>query len=250
MTFSDILLLLFGGIVAGVANTLAGGGSLLAVPLLVFLGYSPTVANATTRPGILVQCLLAFRGLRHVGLSNERLDLRGGVVLGLCAVPGAVAGAFLATEITDDTLRRLLAVVMVGVLAWTWWSRGRGGFESSLRVDRPGLVAMLFVGVGLYGGFIQAGVGFVMTAILMNATRLDLVAVNARKIVVVAVYSVVAIIVFVAAGLVAWAPAAVLIVAQGIGGYVGGRLIGRLSERTLLTIYSVLLIVFAVALLF
>ncbi len=250
MQLLDMAMLFGAGILAGVANTVAGGGSLLAVPLLIHLGYAPKVANATSRPALVFQNLSGLLAFHHGGVLKQPLVWRRGLLYALAAVPGSIAGAWCASvRIDDKTFERLLSVVLVGVLIYTRLRRSRARLDGQERTDRPGLATLGFLLLGFYGGFIQAGIGFLIVALLLNTTRFSLAEINAQKIFVVLLFTPLAIVVFASQGLIEWWPATVLIAAQSAGGYLGGWLSVKVDERILLNTYSLLLLVFAISLL-
>ena len=253
MTPLTALALALVGFVAGVANTLAGGGSLLAVPMLIFVGLPATVANATTRPAIIVQNVFAVFGFARGG-AYERAGadrpLRDGFLFAALTLPGALAGAFVAaTRISDVTFERVLAAVMVLVGVLTLRRRAVLG---AVMHSRPGprrwLAPVLFFAIGFYGGFIQAGVGFLIMATLLSARAWSAARVNAVKVLIVGVYTTLALVVFAGTNRVAWGPAAALIAGQAAGGFAGSRLSLVLSEQVALRVYLALLLAFALKL--
>lgn len=234
------------GVVAGVANTVAGGGSLVTVPALVLLGFSPLVANATSRPAVLAQNVVALFGFLRGGVLREPGALRSAVTHALWAVPMAVLGAHVAAHWTSDTVfKRLLAGVLLVVLVLTVRRRG---LHAERRSCSAAWQAPLFMAIGFYSGFIQAGVGFIVMAGLMATTGWSMKRINAEKVLVIGACTAVAVAEFLRAGMVAWTPAAALIVGHAVGGYLGARLTLRLAEATLLRAYATLLFVFAAAL--
>src|SRR3970282_1578937 len=100
------------GVVAGVINTLAGGGSLITLPVLIFLGLPAAVANGTNRLAITVQSIFAVTGFRRKGFSNFKISL----LMSAPVLIGAVVGAQLAVNVSDVLFKRILAVVMLLVL--------------------------------------------------------------------------------------------------------------------------------------
>jgi len=223
------LVLLFGvGLVSGFVNVLAGGGSFLTLPALIFLGLPPVTANGTNRIGILIQNVGATWAFRRRGVFPAGLA----AVLSLPALAGAFLGARFAVEMGDEAFRRTLAVLMLAVTLLM--IRGRavrpGVFpESGLRglgaARTAGLLGAFF-GVGLYGGFVQAGVGFFVIAAL-SAAGLDLVRTNAVKLIVILVLTLPALAVFVSSGRVAW-PVGLLL---GLGNFLGAQLSVRMAVR-------------------
>jgi len=211
------VVLFAGGAVAGVLNVLAGGGSFLTVPLLIETGLPPTVANGTNRVGVLLQSATAAHAFRRHGVLDARWSLRAAAP----ALAGAALGTWLAIRISDDAFRRVLALLMVAITLWTLWQpRARG--DGGRRAPRW-LLALAFFGVGVYGGFVQAGVGFLILA-LTTATGFDLVRGNAVKVLLVALFSMLSLALFASADMVAWLPGLSLALGTVAGGLVGVRL--------------------------
>jgi len=208
--------LFVGGLVAGVLNVLAGGGSFLTVPLLIEAGLPPTVANGTNRLGVVLQSLTAADAFRRHGVLETRWSLRAAVP----ALAGSVLGTLAALVVTDQAFRRILAAVMVAVTLWTLWKPHPG---SGVRSRPPGwLLALGFFGIGIYGGFVQAGVGFLILA-LTTASGRDLVRGNAIKVLLVALFSALSLAIFAGHGMIAWAPGVSLAAGTVLGGRLGVR---------------------------
>ena len=142
------------GVVAGVINTLAGGGSLITLPMLIFLGLPATVANGTNRLAITVQSMLAVAGFKRKGVSNFKLSF----LMSLPALIGAIIGAQLAVDVSDILFKRILAVVMILVLGLILWNpirRGRGNVQynggmTSLSKSRRIASMLIFFGSSPY----------------------------------------------------------------------------------------------------
>jgi len=239
------------GVIAGALNVLAGGGSLLTLPVLIFLGLPPTVANGTNRVAILVQNVAAVWGFqRHRLLDRAWIPLAA-----LPAVAGAALGAWLAVLIDDTSFRRILAVLMVLIALWTVWNplarrggpRGSpaGGLSAARRI---GLVAGFFL-AGVYGGFIQAGVGFVLLGVITLA-GLDLVRGNALKVLLVLAYTPISLAIFAAGGLVDWEIGIALALGNLVGALIGVRLAVLKGHAWIRNVVTVTVVVFALRLLF
>jgi uncharacterized membrane protein YfcA len=240
------LLLLVAGFVASTLNTLAGGGSFLTLPLLMFMGLPAAAANATNRLGVLSQNIGAVWGFHRHGVLDWRWALG-------AAVPTAVGsgiGAWLALGIGDREFKRLLAFLMIGICLWTLLDRGRSrkGSTGAL-AERPWLVRAGFFLAGIYGGFIQAGIGFLVLA-LTTLAGLDLVRGNAVKVLAVLLQTLVALAVFLTAGQVRWGEGACLAVGGLLGSLVGVRLTVLKGHLWLETVVTVTMVLFAVRLLF
>jgi hypothetical protein len=225
LTWLEALALLAVGVVSGALNVLAGGGSFLSLPLLIFLGLPPTVANGTNRIAILVQNAGAVWRFRRHGLVD-----RSWVPLAAApAVAGAALGTWGAIEIGDEAFRRVLAILMVAVTLWILWDPlGRREARTSRRggaarpAPRAGLAAAFFV-VGVYGGFVQAGIGFLLAAVAIWA-GLDLVRGNALKVLVVLLLTPLSLALFAWNGKVDWIVGTPLAAGHLIGALAGVRL--------------------------
>jgi uncharacterized membrane protein YfcA len=224
---AHLALLVLTGLVAGVINTLAGGGSLLSLPLLVFLGLPGDIANGTNRLGILVQSIAALHQLRRDGLHGIR-DSRP-VLLPICS--GALLGASGIAQLPAEQFERLFGVLMLVLLVPTLRGvRSIGSPQVAPRPWHPITHFAVFFGIGVYGGAIQAGVGLLVLFALARS-GMDLVRANTVKIAVVATLTAVAIPVFVLEGQVEWRTAAALMLGFGLGGVLGAKLAVLGGER-------------------
>lgn len=220
MNVSDLpqlLALAFAGFVASALNVIAGGGSFLTVPLLIFFGLPATEANATNRLGVLVQNIGGVWGFHRHRLLDWRWALRASIP----ALAGAVLGTWLALQVGDREFRRILATLMVGVTLWTLLDRGSrlAGALGRLR-HKDVVLGVGFALAGVYAGFIQAGVGFFILA-LVTVGGLDLVRGNAVKVFVILLTTALSLGLFAWEGKVEWVPATALAT-----GSLGGSLLG------------------------
>lgn len=230
------------GTVAGLVNVMAGGGSLLTMPAMIFMGMSPATANGTNRIALLAQNITSVNEFRRKGLTDFRLSL----TLGLCTLPGAVLGAMAAVRIDPLWFKRLLAAVMIGVPLVTLKQPkpGTGGGAA-----RPRWAHLGMVGVGFYGGFIQAGVGFIFMALARGLLQLDLVRTNMHKVFVIGMYMVPSLLVFAVTGQVRWLAGAVLAVGNSLGGWLGTRLQISRGEGLVRVVFAVAVVAMAARLL-
>ena len=232
------LLLFAVGCVAGTLNVLAGGGSFLTLPVLLFLGLPAPLANGTNRVGILAQNTGAMFSFRRQGVFEP-----GALVwAALPATAGAILGAWLALGVGDLAFRRLLAVLIVVLSAVSLWSPRRAAGER-----RPLWTPLAFLAVGVYGGFIQAGVGFLVLA-ATSAAGLDLVRGNAVKVMSVLCWTAAALAVFAANGSVDWRLGAALAAGTLVGGVTGARLTVLKGHRWVKAVVTLTAILFAIGL--
>ena len=232
------------GAAAAWLNVVAGGGSFLTLSLLILMGMPPGVANGTNRVGILAQNAWAVRRFAGRGAIDWGLGARAS----LPAIAGAVAGAGLALAVGDEAFRRLLALLMVAMALASFLSPAPDPALRQGRVEGPWFRLGFFV-VGIYGGFVQAGVGFLILAVTTFA-GLDLVRGNALKMLVALAFTPLALLLFAAGGRVEWAPGLALAAGSLVGADLGVRFaIGR-SQRTLQLVVDVALVAFALRLWF
>ena len=213
----DIVLLVAGGLAAGVVNTLAGGGSLLTVPLLVLAGVPGNVANGSNRVGILASNASAAAAFRRLGVSGLSRTLP---VLVPVAV-GSLVGALLVARLADETFERVFGVLMVPLLLLSLRPPVLKSVEG--RVWSGPFTLLVFLAVGLYGGAFQAGIGLLLM-VALSRSGMDLVVVNSVKVVVIVVVTVIALPLFIVSGRVDWGPALVLAAGFALGGALGARL--------------------------
>lgn len=214
------LVLVITGLFAGVINTLAGGGSNLSIPALLLLGMPADVANATNRIGVLFQAVSGVSGFaKHKKLPTDDLPaivfltLVGGVLGALCA------GLFSAKILTYVLLTAMITMALV-MLVMPQLVIVEHQQEFRKITKSPSRWLMLFI-ASFYGGLIQAGVGLLLLAAFTGALHYDVVRANALKLVATLLFTVVAVGVFIAQGLIEWAPAIALAVGSVVGARVG-----------------------------
>lgn len=217
MTTLELSLLALGGVAAGIINTLAGGGSLLTVPLLVAFGLPGTIANGTNRIGILVQSLTSIAGFKRRGIPGlrEALPVLPPVFL------GGLIGAVLVSRMSDVLFERVFGLVMLVLLVPTLRPPKSDSMEGEAK--SPLARFLLFMLIGLYGGAFQAGVG-VLLVLALSAAGYNLVVANSIKMIVTLAFTVVAVPVFILQGQVAWQPALALAAGFALGGELGAHI--------------------------
>ena len=242
------LLLFLVGLVAGTLNVIAGGGSLLSLPVMIFLGLPPTVANGTNRVAILLQNVGASWSFHRRGLvSKEWL---------LLTVPPAVVGAILGTvpavQIGELEFQRTLAVILVVAAAWQIWNpiklHADGNADLPEGMRRWAFVAAFFL-IGVYGGFIQAGIGFLLLA-ATSAAGFNLIRGNALKVVVVLGFTPLALVLFAWNGKVDWAMGFALAAGNFLGGLAGVHLQVLKGHTWVRGVVTLVIVIFAIRLLF
>ena len=226
------LLLIATGVVAGVINTLAGGGTNLTLPALMVMGIPPDVANATNRVGVLLQSLVGLLGFRTHGklptadIGPILLPTMVGGVFGAGAAafaPAAILKPLLLGAMLSMTILILVKPEVVAPPPDTVPRRVR---------EHPASWFWLWL-AGFYGGFVQAGVGFILITALAGSLRYDLVRTNALKMVCVFSFTLLALAVFIAQGLVWWLPGLILASGTMAGAHLAVRFAIKAKPSTL-----------------
>jgi uncharacterized membrane protein YfcA len=227
-----ILGLVLAGLFGGFINTIAGGGSMLTLPALMMLGMPADIANATNRVGVFLQSLTSAKGFKDEG----RLD---SAAIGPILVPtliGALVGSLAASYLPVWLLKPILLGAMVSMavimLVRPDTLSPPEGIKPKKLKETPAAIAALFI-AGIYGGFVQAGVGFILIAALAGSLRYDLVRTNALKTVCTGVFSGVALVVFAVRGQVLWVPGLILATGTVIGAMISVRFAIKVSQNTL-----------------
>ncbi|RED96618.1 sulfite exporter TauE/SafE family protein [Marinoscillum furvescens] len=221
MTWTDGIILLGVGLFTGVINTLAGGGSLITLPLFIFMGLPSTEANASNRIGVFLSSLVAVGGFKSKGVSVFPFAL----YVSITALAGCVIGAYFAVDIRGELFNKILAVVMVIVMTLTVLKPYfmKKGMEEVFSPKRKALSIFLFFFVGLYGGFIQAGVGFLIIATLTSIHGLNMAKTNSIKSFVIVIYTLVALGIFWWEDQIRWDYGLTLAAGNSAGGWIASR---------------------------
>ncbi len=239
-----LALILIGGFVAGVLNTLAGGGSLITLPLLIFSGLPADVANGTNRVAIVLQNIGGLAGFRRHGL---RVGREAWILLAPSMV-GAILGAKLAVDMDETLMRRAIGVMLVLMLVPILRSARPGAPRPAEGMRPSWWIWPAYFLVGVYGGFLQAGVGFFYLALLVGVQGLDLVRANLIKVFLILAYSVVALALFAAEGKVAPLQGLVLAAGNMAGGWVGAHMAVRKGEKLIRAVLVVAVLASAIKL--
>ena len=239
----EIFILIVSGFIAGVINTLAGGGSLLTLPILIFLGLPPGVANGTNRIGILMQSISGTLGYKSKGISTYPFN----IYLGVSASIGALIGAQIAIDIQGDLFNKILAItiVIVGVLIVFKSKKNTKALQERLTGKHLYISCIGFFFIGIYGGFINAGIGIVIMFFLTKYNRLSLVKTNAAKVALVGIYTLGALLLFAYNNKVNWSMGLWLSFGTIFGAWFTSRYSVRKGEKVIK--FSLLFMVVAMA---
>lgn len=251
--------LFFAGIIAGFLNVVAGGGSLLTVPLLIFSGIPAPIANGTNRIAILAQNISATITFIKKGYKDLKLSF----TLALAGLPGGIIGASLGVEFSGVWFNRSIAIIMIVVMAITLYKPKQ---KSNLSTDEKNKEIrkkynltdkarfitghFLMFGIGVFGGVFQMGVGFLFPFVLHRIMGIDLVRCNMHKVVVILVYTIAALFIFAAGNAVIWTLGIIIACGNSLGAYIGVKTSIEQGDKFVLLVLNIALSIFIVKLLF
>lgn len=220
MSWYEYPLIIIVGFGAAFLNTVGGGGSLFSVPILTFIGLPITTANATSRVAILFQNIFAVGGFKSKGVE---LPWPYALYLGIASLGGGVLGSFLASTIPDHVFQKIFVAVMVLSVVLIIYDPFKSKGEENLSPKAQWMGAFLFLFIGVYGGFVQAGIGFLVIAVLSLVNNLNLVKSNYIKVFAAIVYTGVSVLVFAWQGKIHWHIGLILAVGHAWGGWFASR---------------------------
>lgn len=225
MTIWYYVFVFFAGLIAGFINTVAGGGSLLTLPLLIFMGLPPNTANGTNRLAIFMQSISAVAGFK----KNNVLNMSEGIQYAIPATIGAIVGAFLAVETKPEILNYFIAgilIVMLFLLLFNPQKRIKPIKNKKTKTNKI-LLFILFFAIGIYAGFLHASVGFFWLSALVLTAGYDLIKANAVKNFIILLYIPITVLIFAFNGQIDYLLGIIL----GIGSMIGARLSVMLAVK-------------------
>lgn len=200
LSWEIVVALIISGILVGFINTLAGSGTIISISLLIFLGLPPTVANGTNRIAVFFQNLVAVTSFR----KKKMLNVRHSFWYAIPATIGSIVGAFIAIDIDDKLMQKIIAIIMLLMLLLMIFKPDKWlkGDETKIK-NKPSIFQLiLYFFIGVYGGFIHIGVGIFILAITVMNAGYDLIRANAIKNFIVFLYNPFSLLVFMYFGLV------------------------------------------------
>lgn len=221
MSWLTITALIVSGVFVGFINTLAGGGTIISLSLFMLLGLPANIANGTNRVAVILQNLTSVSQFRKQNL----LDFKKANKLAIPTMIGAMVGAQIASDINENIFRKAVAVVMLVMVYFiiakpSQWLKG----TQSLRekpVSWPQVI--IFFLIGVYGGFVQVGVGYFILAGVVLGAGYDLVKANAIKVWIVLLYTPLALIIFILNDQVHWSYGLIHAIGNVIGAFIASR---------------------------
>jgi len=249
MNWIEAIVIIIVGFIAGFLNTIAGGGSLITLPVLIFMGLPPAVANGTNRIAIFSQNIFGVLGYKSKGVSAFPYSLW----LGISALFGAVIGARIAVDISGELFNRILAIVLIIAVIFPLFNRAEKYGDQQTERLSPGYQIfgiVIFFFIGIYGGFIQAGVGFIIISALTMINKFTLVKTNSAKVFVVLVYTISALTIFIVEGKINWMFGIVLAIGNSTGSWIASRMSVKKGDSWIRWFIFITVIVMAIKLWF
>jgi len=238
------LMLITIGFIAGGINTFAGGGSNLSLPALMMVGLPADVANATNRIAVFMQSLTATHGYyKHDKLNSDSIK---NIIVPILL--GGLVGSVVASYLDVDILKPLLLATMVGVSLWVVIrSDSDSPTDQIINCSESKWGFLTTFIAGFYGGFIQAGVGFVLIAVFVGVLKYDLLKANALKIVATLMFTGVALIVFIYRDQVAWMAGIYLAIGSILGAMLSVKFSVDVKPKTLKVLVLLMTVIASIA---
>lgn len=245
MDLFDYAILVLAGVGAGFINVVAGGGSLITLPLMIFLGLPPAVANGSNRIALLAQNIVAVSNFKAKKVSPGKF----GIYLGVAALFGALIGANIAVDIPAKLFNRILSIVMIGVAILMAFNPSYNSLHGeNLSKKRRIYAYIAFFLIGIYGGFLHAGIGFIIMLALVRINGFSLVKTNSIKVTVALIYTVAALGVFIIEDMIDWKAGLILAIGSATGGWLGSNFSVKKGDKWIKRIVLVAIIAMAVKL--
>lgn len=243
LSWLEILALIVSGVFVGFINTLAGGGTIISLSIFLFLGLPIDVANGTNRIAVILQNITSVSAFR----KKKILDFRKGSWLAVPAVTGSIVGAQIAVDIQKETFEKAFAVVMVIMIFFLFYDSSKflKGREDKMKQKVSWSQMLVMFLIGVYGGFVQVGVGYFLLAAIVLSAGYDLVRANAIKVWIVLLYTPFTLVVFLMNGAVNWQFGLIHSIGNIIGAYIASQLA---IQRGVVFVKWVIIVVIAITL--
>ena len=228
--FSSAILIFTAGIIVGFINTLSGGGSVITLPLLMFIGLDISVANGTNRIGILLQTITGILTFR----KQKILDLKRGLLLSVPVILGALTGTSIAVEVPSYLLEKIIGIIFIILIVIIItqpkkWNKTIMYGEENIKIKKYHYFILFLIGI--YGGFIQAGVGIFMLFVLVSLIGYDIIKANALKLFLTFIFTPFAIIIFWQNEQIDWGIGFILGAGSIIGAFVAAKSAIKIGEK-------------------
>ncbi len=218
----EVIILITAGLFVGFINTLAGGGSIISLSVLMMLGLPPSMANGTNRVAITIQTLAATTSFKQQNV----LETRKAIYLSIPAIFGSLIGAWFAVDINEAVFEKAIGIVMLIMLVFILYKPQKYLYGRASISNKPlnWKTYIVFFFIGIYGGFLHMGVGYFLLAGIVGCAGFDLVKANAIKVAIVLAYAPFTLLVFLWYNQINWEYGLLLAVGAVAGALVASRL--------------------------
>jgi len=195
MSLTLIIILIISGLFVGFINTLSAGGTVISIALYLALGIPAPIANATNRIGVLIQSFSTGLMMKREGLIDNKKTLR----LAIPTMLGALVGSLLASVLTQNIFSYFMGAILILMIFFLFMNPSKLSQDDKERLSKPiSLMKYIaFFGIGIYGGFIQVGTGFLLMTAGTMLIGYDIIKTNALKVSIMFLYTLVAMTVFI-----------------------------------------------------
>jgi uncharacterized protein len=243
MTWFTVALLIGSGVLVGFINTLAGGGVAISIAVLMMLGLPANIANGTNRIAVIFQNITSVQAFG----KQKLIPWRKATYLAIPTTIGSIVGAWIAVDIDETFFRKAMAVIMLIMLFFvivkpSVWLKAKPQLT-----EKPVSVIELsiFFLIGIYGGFIQIGVGYYLLAGIVLGSGFDLVRANAIKVWIVLLYTLAALAVFIYNKQVHWQYGFIHAIGNIIGAFFASRMAIKRGVEFVRWVIIVVILVFS-----
>ena len=245
LSLLDWIIFMVAGVVAGIINTLAGSGSLITLPIFVFLcGLPAPIANGTNRVAVLFQSAVGLRAYQKSGA----VSFEGSIWLVIPTVIGAILGSLVAVDLSEETMNLVLGLLMVFMMIVLLIKPSKWIHDLPVATHRnkhPLTITTFFL-IGVYGGFIQAGVGIFLLAGLVLISQYTLRSGNGVKLLIVLIFAIPTLAVFLWFNQVHLGYGLAMALFQAIGAYLAVKFVVHIKNADL-WIHRLLIAIVAVS---
>lgn len=229
MTISIFLILIISGLFVGFINTLSAGGTAISIALYLALGFYPSEANATNRIGVLLQTSLTVPLFARKGYLKQTYIFR----LAIPTMIGALTGSVLSILLPEMLFSYFMGISLLVMIIFLFRSpkKFEEDDESKTKNGINTLQYLTFFLIGVYGGFVQVGTGFLLMAAGSMLLGYNIIKTNAVKITVMALYTIVAVLVFWSEGTIHWQYGLIHSIGTFIGSFIATKLAFQKGSR-------------------
>ncbi len=222
MPWSEIVILIVAGLMVGFINTLAGGGSIISLSVLMMLGLPAPLANGTNRITIGIQTLTATTSFKQ----QKVLPVRKAIYLSIPSVLGSLIGSWIAVDINEEIFEKAIGVIMLIMLVFILYKPQKYLYGRLEIMEKPlsWKIYIIFFFIGIYGGFIHMGIGYFLLMGIVFGAGFDLIKANAIKVLIILIYTPFTLAIFLWNGLIDWKYGLIMAVGSVVGAFIASRL--------------------------